>query len=117
MLRLTTLLGGMERMDMVSRIWQVFVGAVLVSAGTLMLYAFQFLARRGHDTWFDIAGTALVIEAYSIVASLFVLLGLRYLFGYAAHLAGCCQAGIARCGRFSTARSRIIRAGIFDPQF
>jgi len=68
-------------MDMASRIWQVFVGAVLFSAGALMLYAFQFLARRGHDTWFDIAGTALVIESYSIVASLLVLLGLRYIFG------------------------------------
>ena len=68
-------------MDMASRIWQMFVGAVLVTAGALMLYAFQILARRGHDSWFDIAGTALIIEAYSIVASLFVLLGLRYLFG------------------------------------
>ncbi len=46
-----------------------------------MLYAFQSLARRDHDTWFDIAGTALIVEAYSIVASLFVLLGLRYVFG------------------------------------
>ena len=68
-------------MVMASRIWQVFVGAVLVIAGALMLYAFQFLARRGHDTWFDIAGTALVVEAYSIVASLFILLGFRYAFG------------------------------------
>ena len=68
-------------MVMASRIWQVFVGAVLVVAGALMLYAFQFLAHRGHDTWFDIAGTALVVEAYSIVASLFILLGLRYVFG------------------------------------
>ena len=68
-------------MGMASRIWQVFVGAVLVIAGALMLYAFQFLARRGHDTWFDIAGTALVVEAYSIVASLFILLGFRYAFG------------------------------------
>ena len=67
-------------MDMASRIWQVFVGAVLVIAGVLMLYAFQFLARRGHDTWFDIAGTVLVVETYSIVASLCVLLGFRYVF-------------------------------------
>ena len=68
-------------MDMASRIWRVFVGAVLVIAGVLMLYGFQFLARRSHDTWFDIAGTTLVIEAYSIVASLFILLGFRYAFG------------------------------------
>jgi len=68
-------------MDMASRVWQVFIGAALVTAGLLMLYAFQFLARRSHDTWFEMAGTVLIIEAYSIVASLFVLLGLRYLFG------------------------------------
>ena len=68
-------------MGLASRIWPDFVGAVLVIVGALMLYAFQSLARREHDTWFDIAGTALIVEAYSIVASLFVLLGLRYAFG------------------------------------
>ena len=68
-------------MVMASRIWQVFVGAVLVIAGSVMLYGFQVLARRGQDTWLDIVGTALVVEAYSSVASLFILLGLRYVFG------------------------------------
>lgn len=66
---------------MASRIWQVFVGGILVVAGALMLYAFQFVARRGHDNWIDIAGTMVVVEAYSVVASLFVLLGFRYVFG------------------------------------
>lgn len=66
---------------MTSRIWQVFVGGILVVAGALMLYAFQFVARHGHDTWIDVAGTTIVIEACSIVASLFVLLGFRYAFG------------------------------------
>jgi hypothetical protein len=68
-------------MIVTSRIWQGFVGGVLVLTGGLMLYAFQFLARRGQDTWFDIAGTALVVESYSIVAALFMLLGFRYVLG------------------------------------
>ena len=68
-------------MSIAERIWQVFVGAVLVITGGFILYAFHFLVRRGHDSWLDIVGMGLVAEAYSIVGSLFILLGLRYAFG------------------------------------
>jgi len=41
----------------------------------------SFLAQSSQETWFDLIGTILVIEAYSIIASLFILIGLRYLLG------------------------------------
>lgn len=41
----------------------------------------SFLAQSSQETWFDLIGTILVIEAYSIIASLFILIELRYLLG------------------------------------
>jgi len=68
-------------MNKAHRIWQWLVGTVLITTGVLILYAFHFLARENQETWFDQVGTILIIEAYSIVASLFILVGLRYIFG------------------------------------
>src|SRR3954469_13704301 len=65
---------------MVERIFQIFVGLVLFIAGAGIIYAFHTLDwHRGHDIWDG--GFLLLIEAYSIVGSLFILLGLRYAFG------------------------------------
>ncbi len=41
----------------------------------------SFLAQRSQETWFDLIRIILVIEAYSIIASLFILIRLRYLLG------------------------------------
>jgi hypothetical protein len=68
-------------MNKAHRIWQWLVGTVLITTGVLILCAFHFLARENQETWFDQVGTILIIEAYSIVASLFILVGLRYIFG------------------------------------
>ena len=67
-------------MSVAERIWQVFVGTVLIVTGALILYAFHFLVRLG-DSWLDVVGIGLVVEAYFIVGSFFILLGLRYAFG------------------------------------
>ncbi len=67
-------------MSMVERIFQIFVGLVLFAAGASIIYAFHAHGWHiGHDIW-D-AGFLLIAEAYSIVGSLFILLGLRYAFG------------------------------------
>jgi hypothetical protein len=67
-------------MSMVERIFQIFVGLVLFVAGAGIIYAFHaFGWQKGHDIW-DV-GFFLIAEAYSIVGSLFILLGLRYAFG------------------------------------
>ena len=67
-------------MSMFERIFQIFVGVVLFIAGAGIIYTFQTLDwHRGHDMWDG--GFLLIVEAYSIVGSLFVLLGLRYAFG------------------------------------
>jgi hypothetical protein len=67
-------------MSKVERILQIFVGLVLFIAGVGIIYAFQSQDwHKGHDIW-DI-GFLLIAEAYSIVGSLFILLGLRYAFG------------------------------------
>jgi hypothetical protein len=68
-------------MNRAERIWNCFVGGLLIFTGLLILFAFQFLIKRGRDTWWDIIGIALAIEAYSIVAVLFILLGFRYILG------------------------------------
>ena len=68
------------RMSMAERLLQVFVGLVLVVAGGGIIYAFHAHAwPRGHDIWDG--GFLLLAEAYSIVGSLFILLGLRYAVG------------------------------------
>jgi hypothetical protein len=67
-------------MSMVERIFQIFVGVVLFIAGAGIIYAFHTLDwHRGRDIWDG--GFLLLTEAYSIVGSLFILLGLRYAFG------------------------------------
>jgi hypothetical protein len=67
-------------MSAMQRAINVAVGLVLVLAGAGIIYAFHTLHHwKGHDIW-DF-GFLLVTEAYSIVGSLFILLGLRYAFG------------------------------------
>src|SRR5580765_2057291 len=67
-------------MNMVERIFQIFVGLVLFIAGAGIIYAFHTQDwHKGHDIWDG--GFLLIAEAYSIVGSLFILLGLRYAFG------------------------------------
>ena len=67
-------------MSMAERIFQVFVGLVSVVAGSGIIYAFHTQDwHKGHDVW-DI-GFILLAEAYSIIGSLFILLGLRYALG------------------------------------
>ncbi|HEY1662585.1 MAG TPA: hypothetical protein VGI03_09220 [Verrucomicrobiae bacterium] len=65
---------------MTERIFQIFGGLVLFVAGAGIIYAFHTQDwHRGHDIWDG--GFLLIAEAYSIVGSLFILLGLRYAFG------------------------------------
>ncbi len=67
-------------MSIVERVFEIFVGLVLFIAGAGIIYAFHTLDwPRGHDIWDG--GFLLLIEAYSIIGSLFILLGLRYVFG------------------------------------
>ena len=67
-------------MRMAERIFQIFVGLVLFVAGAGIIYAFHTQDwNKGHDVW-D-AGFLLLAEAYSIIGSLFILLGLRHAFG------------------------------------
>ncbi len=67
-------------MNTTARIFEVFVGLVLVATGALIIYAFHAHGwRKQADIW-DI-GFFLLVEAYSIVGSLFILLGLRYALG------------------------------------
>jgi hypothetical protein len=67
-------------MSFASRILEIFVGLVLVITGALIIYAFHAHGwRKQGDIW-DI-GFLLLVEAYSIVGSLFILLGLRYAVG------------------------------------
>src|ERR1700743_120030 len=67
-------------MGMVERIFQIFVGLILFIPGAGLIYAFPPHGwPQGHDIW-D-AGFLLIAEAYSIVGSLFILLGLRYALG------------------------------------
>jgi len=62
------------------RIFQVFVGLVLFCAGVGIIYAFHSHGSHIiHDVW---DGRFLLLaEAYSIIGSLFILLGFRYAFG------------------------------------
>lgn len=67
-------------MSITERIFQVFVGLVLFVAGAGIIYAFHTQDwHKGHDIWDG--GFLLIAEAYSIIGSLFILLGLRYIFG------------------------------------
>jgi len=67
-------------MSRIERIFQIFVGLVLFIAGAGIIYASHAQnSHKGHDIW-DV-GFLLITEAYSIVGSLFILLGLRYAFG------------------------------------
>lgn len=67
-------------MSITQRILHVVVGLVLVVAGAGIIYGFHTLPQsRGHDIW-D-AGFLLLTEAYSIVGSLFILLGVRSALG------------------------------------
>src|ERR1022692_637872 len=67
-------------MSMTERIFPVFVGLVLVVAGSGIIYAFHTQDwHKGHDVW-DI-GFLLLAEAYSIIGCLFILRGLRYALG------------------------------------
>jgi len=67
-------------MSITSRIFEVFVGLVLLVTGALIIYAFHAHGwRKQGDIW-DI-GFLLLVEAYSIVGSLCILLGLRYALG------------------------------------
>ena len=63
------------------RVWQIFVGLVLFLTGVLGLYGLHHFKRSVDDSWSYVLEMGFVIEAYSIVASLFILLGLRYIFG------------------------------------
>ena len=40
-----------------------------------------YFAQSSQETWFYLIRTIFVIEAYSIIASLFILIQLRYLLG------------------------------------
>jgi hypothetical protein len=67
-------------MNVAKRLFQVFVGLVLLVTGAGIIYAFHAHGwTRGHDSWDG--GFLLLAEAYSIVGSLFILLGLRYAVG------------------------------------
>ena len=67
-------------MRIVDRIFQIFVGLLLFVTGAGIIYAFHaFGWQKGHDIWDG--GFFLIAEAYSLVGSLFILLGLRYAFG------------------------------------
>ena len=66
-----------ERKSLTTRILETLVGLILIVAGALIIYAFHEHGwRKQGDIW-DI-GFLLLVEAYSIVGSLFILLGLRY---------------------------------------
>ena len=41
----------------------------------------SFFAQSSQETWFNLISVILVIEAYSIIDSLFILTRLRYLLG------------------------------------
>jgi hypothetical protein len=67
-------------MSMAARIFEIFVGLVLLITGALIIYAIRgFDWQQGHDIWDG--GFLLLAEAYSIIGSLFILLGLRYVLG------------------------------------
>jgi hypothetical protein len=67
-------------MSIIQRSLYVAVGLVLFIAGVGIIYAFHSLPQyKAHDIWDG--GFLLVTEAYSIVGSLFILLGLRYALG------------------------------------
>jgi hypothetical protein len=67
-------------MSIVQRILHVAVGLVLFTAGVGIIYAFHSLRQwKAHDVWDG--GFLLITEAYSVVGSLFILLGLRYALG------------------------------------
>ncbi len=67
-------------MSIIQRILNAAVGAVLMIAGLGIIYAFHTLPHwKAHDIW-D-AGFLLITQAYSLVGSLFILLGLRYALG------------------------------------
>jgi len=67
-------------MSIIERIFEILVGIVLLIAGAGIIYAFHaFDWHKGHDIWDG--GFILIVEAYSTVGSLFVLLGLRHAFG------------------------------------
>jgi hypothetical protein len=67
-------------MSIAERIFEILVGLILVFTGTLIIYAFHAHGwRRQGDIW-DV-GFLLLVEGYSIVGSLFILLGLRYALG------------------------------------
>jgi hypothetical protein len=67
-------------MSIAARIFEVFVGLVLVVTGALIIYAFHVHGWHKQGDIGDI-GFLLLVEAYSIVGSLFILLGLRYALG------------------------------------
>ena len=68
-------------MKTIGRIIGIFVGLVLITAGGGIVYAFYKLKsqQKTGDIWNN--GFLLIDEAYSIAGSLFILLGLRYIFG------------------------------------
>lgn len=62
------------------RIIEIFVGLVLLFTGSGVIYVFHEHGwHRQGDIW-DV-GFLLLSEAYSIVGTLFILLGLRYTLG------------------------------------
>ena len=68
------------RTTIAGRIFEVIVGFVLLVTGALIIYGIHAHGwRKQGDVW-DV-GFLLVTEAYSIVGSLFILLGLRYTLG------------------------------------
>lgn len=74
------LLDHYPRMSMAGRLFQIFVGLVLLVAGAGIIYAFRAHTwPKGHDIWDG--GFLLLAEAYSVIGSLFILLGLRYAIG------------------------------------
>jgi hypothetical protein len=94
-------------MSTMQRVIHVAVGLVLVVAGAGIIYAFHTLHQKGHDVW-DF-GFLLITEAFSIVGSLFMLLGLRYAFGKS----GIIESAIARSVRHFIAAVVLLSLAIF----
>jgi hypothetical protein len=65
---------------MLDRILRIFVCIVLFIAGAGSIFAFHTQTQQPEKDIWDL-GFLLIAEAYSVIGSLFILLGLRYAFG------------------------------------
>jgi hypothetical protein len=68
-------------MKIVNRFIGILIGLILIVAGAGIIFAFCKLKEQqsSGDIWDN--GFLLIDEAYSIIGSLFCLLGLRYILG------------------------------------